>query len=609
MPPSTPSPPTPFDVWAESRLTRDVRSLPRTLWDATRLVWRAGRSELLVVSALQIVTALLLAAQVIVGRAALQGVLDADRGSSLRSAAVPLVALAAAAAAASLTAPLLLQEQRLLGELVQRATYDQVLDVTESVDLVAFESSVFFDRLQRVQAHAVPQPALVTQGLVQLLGGVTGVIALVVALVAIEPLLVPLLVAAGLPLVWVSRRGSATEFAFAVAQTPAQRLRHYLRTLLTARDEAKEVRSFGAQSYLRSRYDGSWDGYLQALRRHIRHRARLALVSSVVATVATAGTLLVLLLLVVRDRITLAEAGAAAIAVRLLSGRLEQLAGASGRLFESALFLDDLRAFLALQQVPAPAGNGAEPPRSVTSVEAQGLGFRYPSGSEHALDGVDLELRRGEVVALVGANGSGKTTLVKVLAGLFVPSNGVLTWDGVNTLDLDPVALRRRVAVVFQDFVRYALPARDNVALGHRDELDAVSASAVAAGADAFLAPLPQSYETVLSAEFAGGTDLSGGEWQRVAIARALHRDAALVLLDEPSAALDPLAEQQLLATVRSELADRIVVLVSHRLSTIRMADRILLMHEGRIVERGTHDELIRRGGRYAQMYAQQTPP
>jgi len=522
------------------------------------------------------------------------------------AAVVPLVALAAVTAVSSLSAPLLAQQQRLLGELVQRTTYDQVLDVTQSVDLISFESPEFFDQLQRVQAHALPRPLLVTQGLVQLLGGLAGAAGLVIALLALEPLLVPLLLVAGLPLLWVSRRGSALEFGFAVAQTPAARLRSYLRTVLTGRAEAKEVRSFAVGPSLRQRYDRLWDDYLSDLRVQMRRRLRLALLSAAVVTVVTSATLVALLLLVLEDRISLAEAGAAALAVRLLSTRLEATAASVQRLWESALFLQDLAGFLRLG-TPAAMVQRPAAPVGFATLEARGLRFRYPAGGSYALDGVDLCLRRGEVVALVGENGSGKTTLVKILAGLYAPDSGTVSWDGVDVAGYEPASVRSRVAVVFQDFVRYSMPARDNISLGHHDDLEAVQASATIAGADGFLSRLPAGYDTVLGPDYIGGTDLSGGQWQRVALARAFHRDAALVLLDEPSSALDPRAEQHLLDAVRDRMTDRAVVLVSHRFSTVRSADRIVVLAQGRVVEDGTHDELMAAGGSYAGMYRLQS--
>lgn len=570
------------------------------------LVWRAGRWRFVLMSALQLSTAVVLGAQVLIGREAFQAVLDADRaGGDVRSAVLPLVALAAVSAVSSLSTPTLNLQQRLLGELVQRVTYDQILDVTEAVDLEAFESPSFFDRLQRVQTNAVQRPLLVTYGLVQLLGGLTAAAGLIVALLSLEPLLVPLLLATGLPLFLVSRRDSRVEFAFALRDTQASRMRLYLRSVLLGRAEAKEVRAFALQRSFRARYDALYDEHLTGLRRMIRERLRLAVLAGAVVTALTTATLLGLLLLVLRGRISLAEAGAAALAVRLLAARIDLAYGALGTLFQSALFLQDMQRFRAL--APTAAGRGGnDAPAGFALLSLSGVGFRYPGAGGPALAGIDLELRRGEVVVLVGENGSGKTTLAKVLAGLFAPTSGSVSWDGVDVARYDPASVRRQVAVIFQDFVRYALPVRGNIALGRDEESDAVLASARRAGAHDFLARLPAGYDTVLSKEYAGGRDLSEGQWQRVALARAFHRDAPLVVLDEPASALDPRAEHELLRTVRTLLAGRTVLFVSHRFATARSADRIVVLAGGRIVEQGDHDSLMTAGGTYAELFALQ---
>lgn len=587
-----------------------MRSLPGTLAGAVSLVWRAGRWRFVLLSSLQLVTAVVLGAQVLIGREALQAVLDADRsGGDVRAAVLPLAALAAVTAVGSLSTPVLNLQQRLLGELVQRATYEQVLDVTGSVDLAAFESPEFFDRLQQVQANAVQRPLAVTYGLVQLLGGLTAAAGLVVALLSLEPLLVPLLLATGLPLALLARRDRRKEFAFALGRTEASRLRLYLRSVLLGRAEAAEVRAFGLQRPFRARYDALYDEHLADLRRLTGERLRLALLGGVAVTLLTCAAMLGLLLLVLHEDISLAEAGAAALAVRLLSGRIDIIHGALGGLFESALFLQEMQRFLATATATAPAAGrtgGRPAPAGFDRLTLDGVGFRYPGAASPALSGVDLEVRRGEVVVLVGENGSGKTTLAKVLAGLFAPTSGRVCWDGVDVGRYEPASVRRQVAVVFQDFVRYALPARTNIAPGGGDQPGAVAAAARRAGADGFLAGLPDGYDTVLSAEYAGGRELSGGQWQRVALARAFHRDAPLVVLDEPASALDPRAEHELLRTVRALLADRTVLFVSHRFATARAADRIVVLAGGRVVEQGDHDTLMAAGGTYAELFALQ---
>jgi len=383
-----------------------------------------------------------------------------------------------------------------------------------------------------------------------------------------------------------------------------------LSDILTGRDEAKEVRAFGLAGWLATRFDSLYAAYLHDLRAHVLRRGVLSLIGHLGSATVVGGTMIVLVVLIDRGDIGVAEAGAAIVAIRLLATQVQAIFGGAQSIFESGLFLDDLDQFLALGEAAVDADEGLDAPEDFEVVKVEDVRFRYPGAEHDALRGVDVELHAGEVVALVGENGSGKTTLAKLLAGLYEPDEGRVTWDGQDVSAFRPSSLRRHIAVVFQDFVRYALPAMDNIAVGRIDrplDPERVHAAAAAASAETMLDALPLGFDTVLSRLFAGGTDLSGGQWQRVALARSIYRDAPLVILDEPSAALDPRAEHELFGTLRDSLRGRSALFISHRFSTVRGADRIYVLHEGEIVEQGTHDELVSRDGRYAELFRLQT--
>jgi ATP-binding cassette subfamily B protein len=598
------------DIYESPQVNRSVRHLPRLCREAVRLVWAAGRRELLVVLAIKVVNGLGLAAVLLLGKGLLDEVIAAGRSGTGAGTVLPrLLLLTVVMAGLGFLAAIGREHREILAELASRHAQSQIIDVACAVELEAYDTPAFHDRLVRAAGGGQFRPWQVVEGLTGLAGAAIGIAGITLALLAIQPWLVPLVLAAAVPLLIAVARGGELMFGFRHRMTETERRRNYLYMLLAGKDAAKELRAFGLEGFLRERFDRLYDEHMTELRKMTRRRLRVSLLGNLATTVVLAGIVATLLVLALNGRIGLADAGTAAGAVFVLGERLMNAVFSAGMLYESSLFIDDFTSFVAMApEVEARRSRGPAP-AGFRRLQVEDVTFTYPSATTPALTGVSIEIGAGEIVALVGENGSGKTTLAKLLCRLYLPHEGRVLWDGVDTATVDPDGLRRSVAVIFQDFLHYALPAAENIGMGRHQRIGdtvAVRGAAVHAGADDFLARLPKGYETVLGPEFEGGKELSVGQWQRVALARAFFRDAPFIILDEPTAALDARAEHELFESIRTLCRGRSVLLISHRFSSVRSADRIYVLDGGQVVEAGSHDELMEVGGRYAELFTLQ---
>ncbi len=588
---------------------KSLRALPRLVRGSVGLAWKADRRALLLSSTLELLSGISVAAQVYFVTKVVAALLASQRGEPVTAAIAPIVALAALVTYGGVSDAVVRQQQRVLATLTERLTRTKILDVAGAVDLCHYETSDFYDRLRRVQASALTRPYFLIVGLIGFVGGLAGSVSLVIAVVVIQPLLLPLIVLSGVPLWLTGRRASSREFDYAVDQTPVQRLRDYLDETLTGRAEAKELRAFGAVAALRQRYDRVYDEFVAILRKHVAAKQRLSVLGSLGSGLLLIGTFVVLIWLVDRHHVSISQVAGAVVGIRLLSTQINTLFAGAQQIFESSLFLDDLDDFLAMQPGVGRRAATVTAPYGFDTLDVESVSFTYPGSDRQVLTDVSMTLRRGQVVALVGENGSGKTTLAKLLAGLYEPDRGTIRWDGADVARYSPESLRESIAVIFQDFVKYQLTARENVGLGkpsNIDDVEAIAKAADQAGASDLITRLPEGYETMLGKQFRGGQDLSLGQWQRIALARAFYRDAPFVILDEPSASLDPRAEADLFAKVRGLLAGRTVLLISHRFSSVRNADHIYVLHAGQVLESGSHADLMAASGLYAELFTLQ---
>ena len=495
---------------------------------------------------------------------------------------------------------------RLLVERVIRY-YDQILlEVAAAVRLSEFDSPEFHDRLQRAKTNSMAPMAL-AMAVPRLLGGLIGVLGVAIGLATVNPLLVVITLVACVPLWLVGRRNSENMYSFSFGNTANDRTRQNIERVINERRSAPEVRAFSLAGFLLGRWSALYDERIDDISTLVRRFVRRSAIASAIGALVLGAVFAVVFVLVTRGSLSIGSAATASAAILLLANRGQQTTTSLADITEQSLYIDDLLAFRARADSVRPSASVEVAP--FHRLTADDVSFRYPAANADALDHVSFEIDAGEVIAIVGRNGSGKTTLAKLLCGLYEPTCGSIRWDDTPLAELTEDGGLTEVGAVFQDFGRYWFSAADNIAIGdvsRAGDRSRITAAARAAGAADFLERLSGGYDTPLAVEVAGGVDLSGGQWQRVAIARVLFRDASFIVLDEPTASLDAEAEAELFATIESLRAGRTVVIISHRFSTVRSADRILVLHDGELVEQGSHDALMRRQGRYQRMYTLQ---
>ncbi|KUG09511.1 ABC transporter ATP-binding protein [Solirubrum puertoriconensis] len=496
----------------------------------------------------------------------------------------------------------------LLGDLLANYSSVKLMEHAAQLDLDQFEDAAFYDKLERARRQTLSRTMLMSQ----LLGQAQDILSmgfLAAGLVVYNPWLLLLLGVAVVPAFLGESHFNERSYSLVHSWTPERRELDYLRQTGASDDTAKEVKIFGLSGFLIDRFRTLSTEFFLKNRTLAVRRASWGTVFAAIGTLGYYAAYLYLIVQAVNGRMTVGHLTFLAGSFARLRGLLEGVLSRFSSLAEGALYLQDFFDFFQMQ--PRIVRDASQPylpfPRPIQQgFRFEEVGFKYRNAEKWALRNLNFELRAGEKLALVGENGAGKTTLVKLLARLYDPSEGRILLDGHDLRAYDPAELRQEIGVIFQDFVRFQLPAGQNIAVGRIDERqnqgrieDAASRSL----ADTVIGKLPGGYEQMIGRRFAGGVDLSGGEWQKIALGRAYMRDAQLLILDEPTAALDARAEHEVFLRFAELTKGKTAVLISHRFSTVRMADRILVIEHGQFVEIGSHQELLARGGRYAELF------
>ncbi len=494
----------------------------------------------------------------------------------------------------------------LLADKYTRHVSVRVMQHAAELDLIAYEDPVFYDRLERARVQATDRLGMI-QSIGRLVQLVITTISLSVSIMLFSPWLMLLLIAGVLPAFLGESHFAFLGYAKNFRQTPIRRQLDYLRVLGGSKEAAKELKLFGLRRFLVDRFTRLSDQIYKEDVSLARRRLLAGSLLSVVGTAGYYGAYVFVIWRTVLGQLTIGSLTFLSGAILQASSNIQQIFSTLSGIADQALFLTDLIAFFEMRPTIRSKPNALPAPRPIRrGFEFRNVSFSYPGSPRLILNGLNFHLRPGERVALIGENGQGKTTIVKLITRLYDPTEGQILLDGIDLREYDLEDLYREIGVIFQDFMRYEMTARENIAVGRIEEIDNLSLlqlSAQKSMADEVIARLQGDYDQMLGRRFEGGVDLSGGEWQKVALARAYLRDAQLLILDEPTAALDARSEFEVFQRFAELTAEKMALFISHRFSTVRMADRIVVLENGRIAEDGSHDQLTHLGGRYAEMF------
>lgn len=583
----------------------DLRPMAGWLRTAVRLVRETSPGSLWLLAALTPLAGLLPAGIAWAGKGIVDGVAAGDRDMMLRWLGLEVglvVALSATQRGLGVNESLL---RARLGQHVNEVILRKALQLS----LPQFEDAKVYDLLTRARREASSRPLSLVRRAFGLAQNLVALASYGGLLVRFSPLAVGVLVLAALPAFVAETRFAGAAFRLFRWRVPETRQQAYLETAIAREDFVKEGKLFDLGPLFLGRYRAIFERLYGEDRALTLRRGAVGWAVGLLSTAAFYGAYGWIALSAVAGRISLGDMTLYLVLFRQGQAALTAALGSVGGIYEDGLYLSTLDELLALP-VTTPGGAAVSGPDPADGLRLEGVRFTYPGASGPALDGVSLHVRPGETLALVGANGSGKTTLIKLVTRLYEPQEGRITLDGRDLREWDPAALRARFGVIFQDFVRWQLTAGENVGVGDVGALDDPARQEDAArrgDAHDVLAGLPEGYRTQLGRWFENGRELSGGQWQKVAVSRAfMRRDADILVLDEPTAALDAEAEARVFERVMAEAAGRMTLLISHRFSTVRRADRIVVLDGGRVVEAGDHAALLASGGRYARLFTLQ---